>query len=163
MPTGYRKDGTPLTPPSWKGKKRPSGHHLSEEWKKKISEAHKGINTWAKGKPWSEARRKAYKMGVALRLKKPVMENGKEYHPNWREIRKKIYQRDNWHCRECEVKLTLNGKTKIACHHIDYDIKNCEQDNLITLCASCHCKTNFRREDWSKYYQNKMKGALTWN
>lgn len=33
-------------------------------------------------------------------------------------------------------------------HHIDYDMKNCNQTNLITLCPTCHKRTNPRQEEW---------------
>jgi len=32
---------------------------------------------------------------------------------------------------------------------------NNEPENLITLCASCHAKTLFKRENWIKYYKLK--------
>lgn len=35
-------------------------------------------------------------------------------------------------------------------HHIDYDKKNNNPENLITLCHSCHAKTNSNREYWTK-------------
>jgi len=34
--------------------------------------------------------------------------------------------------------------------------KNSKEDNLISLCASCHCKTNSNREYWTNYFQNKL-------
>ena len=33
-----------------------------------------------------------------------------------------------------------------------HDKKNCNPENLITLCRSCHSKTNTNREYWLKYY-----------
>ena len=163
------------------------GKHLSEETKDKISVALTGVKLSAetrkkmsiamkgrlvseetkqkfsnifKGKPWSEARRKAQEKLTGCRSRKPVIKNGKEYSENWHEIRKEIYERDKWICRECGVKCRDkkgNSLKRIQCHHIDYDILNCKSVNLITLCASCHSKTNFKREDWMKYYQLKME------
>ena len=85
--------------------------------------------------------------------------HGVEYGKNWKEIRKEIYKRDNWTCQECGCKCHGHGtKDKIQCHHIDYDVRNNEPENLITLCASCHAKTNFRgKEDWTKYFKKKGK------
>lgn len=37
-------------------------------------------------------------------------------------------------------------------HHIDYNKLNCNPNNLITLCKSCHMKTNFNREYWLDYF-----------
>lgn len=87
--------------------------------------------------------------------KKPFVVSGKEYHPYWSEIRKKVYERDKWVCQECGE--SCNRKNGIACHHIDYDIANNDLSNLITLCSSCHAKTNFKREDWINHYKTKME------
>lgn len=113
-----------------------------------------------KGKPWSEARKLA-QLAVSRRKrgKKSIKLNrGKEYHPNWIEIRKVIYERDGWTCQECGKRCHGNGtKDKIQCHHVDYNIKNNNPKNLITLCASCHCKTNFKKQNWIKYYKLIME------
>ncbi len=122
-----------------------------------------------RGKPWPEARRKAQEdrkgkpyvqrkprkpYPKSRKLKsKPVIKNGKEYHPNWHVIRKEIYKRDNWTCQECGIKCHNTTKKKIQCHHIDYDESNNEGFNLITLCASCHGRTNGSRKDWIKYFK----------
>jgi len=151
-----------------KGRVSPTkGSVLSEEHKQKISKANKGCRGYwtgkknhahsqrMKNKPWSENRIKSQPP------KKPVILNGKEYDPNWREIRQKIYIRDNYHCRECKIKTTSQNdgksKTTIQCHHIDCNIKNNKDNNLITLCATCHGKTRFKKIDWIKYYKDKVK------
>ena len=100
-----------------------------------------------KGKPWSEARRKSQKPN-------PFIMNNKKYHPNWNEIRKQIYKRDNWVCQECGEKC--HNEIKIQCHHIDYDINNNNLTNLITLCNSCHFKTNYKRSDWTSYFRDRF-------
>ena len=107
--------------------------------------------------PWTEARRKAQEILTGYRGRKPIIKNGKEYSEDWHIIRKQIYARDNWHCQECNVKCNQKGKTKIQCHHIDYNIGNNHSNNLIILCAECHMKTNFKRQDWVKYLQGKLK------
>jgi len=113
-----------------------------------------------KGRPWSEARRKAHKSqkGILLgkRLStKPIIKNGKEYPWFWHELRKLIYRRDKWTCQECGVKCHNTTRRRIQCHHVDYDITNNDPKNLITLCAMCHAKTNYRREDWIKHFFDK--------
>jgi len=40
--------------------------------------------------------------------------------------------------------------------NIDYNRENNNLNNLITLCRSCHSQTNFNREDWANYFQNKI-------
>lgn len=42
-------------------------------------------------------------------------------------------------------------------NHIDYDKKNCNSDNLITLCRVCHIKTNFNRSYWINYFKELKK------
>ena len=121
--------------------------------------------SWNKGKKWSDSRRKAQERFFARPKTKPVIMRNKEYNPDWRETRRKIYKRDDWTCQECGIKcLAKNRKEKsrrIQCHHIDYDTKNDDFSNLITLCASCHPKTNFKRKDWIKYYKKKVRKEIT--
>ena len=120
------------------------GKHHSEESKNKIRQSKSGV-------PWSEARRMAQKAD----LSSAVIVGGREYHQDWHIIRKEIYKRDNWTCQECGVHCHGNGtKDKIQCHHIDYNIDNIRDDNLITLCASCHMKTNFKRDDWTEHFKS---------
>lgn len=156
------------------------GHPISEEAKKKISAVHKGkklssehkqkMSLSRKGKPWSE-NRKISQISVKSKrwlyhIKKSVTGHSQTGHSqvydiSWNEIRKEIYKRDSWTCRECDCKCLdkkrkIKGK-KIQCHHIDYDTTNNKTENLITLCASCHMKTNFKRDNWIKYYKNKIR------
>lgn len=68
----------------------------------------------------------------------------------WKEKRKEIYARDNWTCQECGKATSRKfGKDRISCHHIDYNHKNLDNNNLITLCWSCHAKTNGNRPFWT--------------
>ena len=71
----------------------------------------------------------------------------KEPYPNhWTEtFKKSIRERDNYKCRIC------NSFGKYI-HHIDYDKINCNPKNLLTLCHSCHSKTNSNREFWKGYF-----------
>ena len=38
-------------------------------------------------------------------------------------------------------------------NHIDYNKKNSNPNNLITLCSRCHSKTNFFNKKWIKYFK----------
>lgn len=144
----YHKGTKGLVKGYWTGKKRP--------------DIGKKISSKLKGKRWSIWRT----ILSALKIKKPLHKKnfilrGKEYSPYWRETRKQIYERDNWTCQECGChclnKEYKNKKNKIQCHHIDYNIKNNNYENLITLCASCHTKTNFNKKNWIEYYKNKIE------
>lgn len=72
---------------------------------------------------------------------------------DWEDIRKKIYERDNYTCVECGEKCVSkknkNSLKIIQCHHIEnYDIsQNNNENNLITLCLECHIKKHqFKNE-----------------
>ena len=45
-------------------------------------------------------------------------------------------------------------------YNIDFDKNNNSEENLIALCHSCHIQTNWGREEWKQYYQNKIKGEI---
>jgi hypothetical protein len=47
-----------------------------------------------------------------------------------------------------------NAIMKPKRNHIDYNKKNCNPNNLISLCNSCHSKTNFDRKYWINYFLN---------
>lgn len=69
-------------------------------------------------------------------------------------LKRKIRKRDNYTCQEC-------GKQKVSrllcVHHIDYDKMNNMEDNLISLCGSCHAKTNCNRNFWQQRFTDKLK------
>ena len=88
--------------------------------------------------------------------------------PNWRggisklpypfdfteELKKSIRKRDNYTCQECKFTQEQLGYN-LHTHHIDYNKQNNNSINLISLCRNCHMQTNFKREDWIEYFQNK--------
>jgi len=61
-----------------------------------------------------------------------------------------IRERDRYTCQLCGKS---NGKTVRSVHHVDYEKKNCEPSNLVTLCVSCHTRTNHSREYWAAAFQ----------
>ena len=147
--------------------KRPLGYIPKMAFKKGYvpkRESVEKMRTTKKNTPWTEARRKAQlnvkcspwseeRKRKPKKPRKPLIKNGKEYPFNWNEIRKEVYKRDGWVCQECGIHC--HNRKQIQCHHIDYDTSNNALSNLITLCSSCHAKTNFNREDWIKYYTDR--------
>lgn len=152
------------------------GIPLGEDVKRKISIANKGKSAWNKGKPYliaslvhkgkiisQEVKNKiSYTLKVSERFKldkNPAWKGGTaklRYPEEFYQIRKEIYKRDNWSCQEC-------GKShlQLHCHHIDYDKKNNIPRNLITLCATCHCKTNnTKREFWRDKYRIALQNRF---
>ena len=89
--------------------------------------------------------------------------------PNWRggksfehygidfneQLKRKIRKRDNYACQKCN-RLQKDLGYKLCVHHIDYNKKNCNEDNLISLCINCHVKTNFKRNYWKNYFKNNF-------
>jgi len=76
------------------------------------------------------------------------------------ELKNKIRKRDNYKCRICEKsqeQSLIEIRKKLDIHHIDYSKDNNLEDNLITLCRSCHSKTNFKREYWQQYFKLIME------
>jgi hypothetical protein len=72
------------------------------------------------------------------------------YPEEFYEIREKIRIRDDHTCQKC------GGKGKDV-HHIDYDISNNDEMNLITLCRSCHTKIKVSKmKYWQEYYSELM-------
>lgn len=72
----------------------------------------------------------------------------RDYPPGWAEfLREEIRERDGRKCVVCGRDETENRR-KLHVHHIDYDKNNLSPVNLISLCNSCHPRTNFRRDEW---------------
>lgn len=63
-------------------------------------------------------------------------------------LKSKIRKRDSNQCQLCGAKWGLR------IHHIDYNKENNTPTNLITLCLSCHPKTNYKRKQWVKLFSN---------
>ena len=83
----------------------------------------------------------------------------KDYPKNWRDIAESIKRKDKNTCQKCKLDFTIeeftdarHAKLKhpesgnlvtLTVHHKDRNPMNCEIENLITLCSSCHTQ-----EDW---------------
>lgn len=84
----------------------------------------------------------------------PLWLNGKSfelYGINFdKELKFKIRERDNFFCQGCGIK---ESEKDLCIHHIDYNKNNNSEYNLISLCVSCHARTNYQREKWMKYFQ----------
>jgi phage replication O-like protein O len=89
-------------------------------------------------------------------LPKEVTKTGGDWRNgnNWKSsttknIKDNILKRDNRECRVC------GSKSDLCVHHIDYNQDNNKDDNLITLCRSCHQKTNSKNQsEWVTFLGN---------
>lgn len=72
------------------------------------------------------------------------------------ELKEQVRNRDNNCCRLCGLTNEENiefYKGSLPIHHIDYNKQNSSINNLITLCNSCHAKTNANRKQWREKLQ----------
>jgi hypothetical protein len=64
-----------------------------------------------------------------------------------KELRTEIRKRDKFVCAIC-------NKNGFVVHHIDYNKKNNNKENLITLIRSCHDKTGFNPKQWIAFFKS---------
>ena len=146
------------------------GRKLSEETRRKMSESNRGKKSYKrteeikrklsilnKGKCLSEKTKK--KISEALkREKSPLWQGGISFEPYGLEfnedLKEVIRNRDRRKCLVCE-KTELENKKKLFIHHIDYNKQNNNPNNLISLCNSCHTKTNHNRNYWKNYFARR--------
>lgn len=147
------------------------GRILTWEHKQKISESCIGrkpsSSIWKKGE---HSNLKAeFKRGNVPWNKNMLGYLAGEKHHNWKggisfepytkefnnQLKEKIRKRDNYKCQECG-KIQKQLKRKLAIHHIDFNKNNNNPLNLISLCDSCHIKTNYNRKHWKRYFQMQI-------
>ncbi len=147
------------------------GHKVSQETRNKISLFHKGRMNGRLGKKHTEEAKR--KMSLSHKGKKLTEEHkrklsishqgaksclwrggisfepyGLEFNENLKEV---IRNRDRRKCQICE-KTELENKRRLQIHHIDYNKRNNNPNNLISLCLICHMKTNHNRDYWNSYF-----------
>jgi hypothetical protein len=124
-----------------------TGKIISEETKKK--------NSKASLKMWENPEFKEAHSGENCHL----WQGGISYLPyssDWsKELKEQIRERDEYICQICLIpqnKFKNKYHKKLSIHHIDYNKKNCNPDNLVSLCTPCHSKTNTNRKGWVEYF-----------
>ena len=133
-----------ITNCSWRGKP------LSKMRKKKISESCVGRVSPMKGKHHTEEAKekiRQYQWNGGLNLE--------SYPLGWNHtFKEQIRNRDGYKCQLCGCPQAECIR-KLSVHHIDYNKKNINSDNLITLCTICHSKTNHNRQKWENILRIK--------
>lgn len=71
-------------------------------------------------------------------------------------LKEQIRFRDKYTCQMCGCSQIENGR-QLDIHHIDYNKKHSEPNNLISLCRECHKTTNYNRIYWTSYFIDKIK------
>jgi hypothetical protein len=134
------------------------GYKHTEEAKLKMSKALKGKYVGINNSHYGKSQPESF-----------ILKMSGENHPNWRggisheeypfewnhKLKEKIRERDGYLCQICHI--GQNGH-RLPVHHIDYNKFNLSFNNLISLCTSCHAKTDFNREYYTEYFTNLLKG-----
>lgn len=133
-------------PKSWKHyieklRVKSTGRKHTEEAKQKLSIAHKNLPKLSgKNHPrWRGGQ-------------------NKEYPKEFYQIRAFVIERDNSRCQICSRVLSKNQHV----HHRDGNRNNNDQDNLLTLCASCHGKVH-SNSNMESLPIMALRAELSWN
>jgi len=135
------------------------GKHHSEETKKKMSLLMIGKNNPNYGKHLlkkTKIKMSASTQGISLNEWNGFI-SFKPYTLDFNGLFKKlIRKRDNNSCMICN-KPQEKFKKSLDIHHIDYNKLNSFPQNCISLCKSCHSKTNINRNQWTTFFQSLLK------
>ena len=156
----------------------------SKEWNKKVSLALKGKKKSEKHKEslrraMDNKRGKTYdeifgkekadeirsKIGSKLE-KNPAWKGGISFEPYSKEFnnrfKKIVRKRDNQICMLCTIHREKLSRA-LDIHHINYNKKLTIKENCISLCKSCHTKTNFNRVHWIKFFHSLLSERYNYN
>uniref|UniRef100_A0A6M3IDV2 HNH nuclease domain-containing protein n=1 Tax=viral metagenome TaxID=1070528 RepID=A0A6M3IDV2_9ZZZZ len=148
-----------------KGRVSPmKGKEFGEVTKKNMSIVHLKRCSTKKYKKMFSKRIQNYYSNIENRIKASCIKQGisredwkgfvsqEPYCQIWtKEYKEFIKERDGYKCQNPDC---WNTNNVFIPHHIDYNKKNCEPNNLITLCNSCNSRANGNREYWKKFYKN---------
>jgi len=148
MSESHRKEGYINEGQFKKGTQHWLGRKHTEATKRKLSEAHKGKKLSEEHKKkLSGENNHGWLGGISF----------EPYDKNFnRKFKKSIRGRDNNICMLCNASRN-ELKKALHVHHIDYDKKNSTKENGISLCGSCHSKTNFNRKYWIIFFHSLLK------
>jgi len=124
-----------------KGTGKPKGFQKGNKTKSQYKEGHKGM----------------------IGVNNPNWQDGKSFEAYSRDfnykLKKRIRDRSGNICSICGKDKDTNGR-ELDVHHIDYNKKNNNPNNLIALCHDCHLLTNGNRNHWKDYFQTMYNIAL---
>ena len=149
--------------PSWNG-----GLKFDEVQKAKLN-----LSGLEFGRAWNRGKVGVYSPEYLEKLRTSHTGKNGEKSSNWkgglsfepyshlfnRQLKDTIRARDNFICQKCGV-LELEYGRRLGIHHIDYDKKNCTENNLISLCTGCNGKVNGDREYWKEFFNKKMEAIF---
>jgi hypothetical protein len=143
-----------------KMKKSHCGQVVSQEHREKLRIRFSGTGSSTYGKPRSEETRRKLKEAAKKQFENP------ETHYNWqggisfepycslfnREFKERVRTFFGHQCVECG---TPQSKKKLIVHHVNFNKKTCCDETIplfVSLCRSCHTKTNFNRKYWEQHF-----------
>jgi len=134
------------------------------------------VNSKSKQIYWNnlseEGRRKR---GRAVSKALEGMDLGGENSPSWRgghvssygygwvATRELIYMRDDDTCQKCgRTEFTKNNP--LCCHHINHDVEDIDESNLIALCSTCNKSINGNdRGYWMDFFHKILTEKFGYN
>lgn len=142
------------------------GKKVSKETRKKRSQIMK--KKWKNEKFREDMIKKSIGRKQSIETINKRIKRGQE-HYNWlggisfepygldfnKKLREQIRKRDDYICQECYIHQN-NLKGRLIVHHIDYNKKNNNLNNLISLCRKCHAISNYNRKHWQEHFKMKM-------
>jgi hypothetical protein len=155
------------------------GRKHTNETRARIALAHLGM------KPTTETRVKLSKVAherkfsIATRIKMSMVCQGDKSH-FWRggisflpyspefnnSLKESIKLRDGYCCQLCAIRQTPGWSNRgsipfLHIHHIDYNKKNNDRDNLISLCCRCHGQTTSGNRDyWREHFRTHVGATM---
>ncbi len=136
---------------------------LTKETDSRVKELAKKKEQWHKNKDYSGWNNPFYgkKHTEEFKSKQSLNKGGtgipgehSEYGAEFdNSLKEQVRFKDKYKCRGCNCPQIENGR-QLDVHHIDYNKKNNNINNLISLCIGCHSKTNVNREYWKEYFIN---------
>lgn len=141
---------------AWANGVRKGGHKIGSEGRKRMSESHKGINTWMNGRSipvhvrlkMSETHKRRVSDGVChlwrggITKTNAVIRTSFEY----KEWRRNVFARDNFACVLCGAKNGFGISIRLEADHIRpfslFPELRFDVSNGRTLCHSCHKQTD---------------------
>lgn len=133
-----------------------------EPWNKGKSGMQVGANKGKKFSPEWKAKLSKYRKGVYCKEKHPLWQGGKSFEPYCQlfddTLKERVRIFFGYKCVKCGMTQDENRRS-LHIHHVDYNKNVCCDRNpamLVSLCTSCHAKTNFNRRYWRLYFRELL-------
>lgn len=117
------------------------------------------ISRNSRGKTCSNECMKLYRSKLMSGSDNHAWEGGSSFAPYCEKFNEQFKERvrEFWgrKCVTCGKNEIENGQ-KLSIHHVNYNKSACcdnSEPSFVSLCVSCHAKTNFNRDMWEEYFK----------